>query len=81
MISFFLAMQLYPEVQRKAQAEIDAVIGHDRLPTFQDRDRLPYVNNLCLELLRWMPVGPLGTSVYYFLWTHIPTTPKVFLTS
>ena len=60
--SFILAMTLYPEVQKKAQAEIDAVIGHDRLPTFQDRDHLPYIGAICLELLRWMPVGPLGRS-------------------
>ena len=53
-------MQLYPEVQRKAQAEIDSVVGKDRLPTFKDRDRLPYVNYVCWELFRWLPVVPLG---------------------
>lgn len=60
--SYFLAMTLYPEVQKKAQAEIDAVVGRDRLPTFADRNQLPYVNALCSELLRWLPVVPLGTS-------------------
>lgn len=35
-------MTLHPEVQRKAQAEIDAVIGNDRLPNFEDREDLPY---------------------------------------
>lgn len=55
-------MTLYPEVQRKAQAEIDAVVGKDRLPTFQDRDHLPYVDAICMELLRWLPVGPLGDT-------------------
>ena len=60
LIAFFLAMTLYPEVQRKAQAEVDAVVGPDRLPSFQDRDRLPYVSAICNELLRWLPVGPLG---------------------
>ena len=58
--AFFLAMTLYPEVQRKAQAELDAVVGHDRFPSLRDRDSLPYVNAICLELLRWLPVGPLG---------------------
>lgn len=53
-------MTLYPEVQQKAQAEIDAVVGGDRLPTFQDRDRHPYINALCSEILRWLPVAPLG---------------------
>jgi Cytochrome P450 len=37
-------MSLYPDVQKKAQEEIDAVVGHDRLPTFEDRERLPYVD-------------------------------------
>ncbi|OSX59347.1 hypothetical protein POSPLADRAFT_1150256 [Postia placenta MAD-698-R-SB12] len=59
-IHFFLAMTCYPEAQRKAQAEIDAVIGNDRLPTLADRDKLPYVTALCWEVLRWQPVVPLG---------------------
>ncbi|KAI6142757.1 cytochrome P450 [Pisolithus tinctorius] len=57
--AFFLAMTLYPEVQRKAQAEIDAVIGSDRLPTFADRESLPYVDALAKEVLRWHVVGPV----------------------
>ncbi|KAH9920814.1 cytochrome P450 [Amylocystis lapponica] len=58
--SFFLAMTCYPEVQKKAQLEIDSVIGTDTLPTLDDRDRLPYVRALWLEVLRWNPVAPLG---------------------
>ncbi|KAH9938481.1 cytochrome P450 [Fomitopsis serialis] len=57
---FFLAMMCYPEVQGRAQAEIDSVIGSDRLPVLADRARLPYVHALCLELLRWNPVAPLA---------------------
>ena len=53
-------MTLNPAVQKKAQAEVDAVIGRERLLTFDDRDRLPYVEALCTELLRWIPVAPLG---------------------
>lgn len=40
---FMLAMTLYPDVMRKAQAQIDAVVGRDRMPTFADRDQLPYI--------------------------------------
>ncbi|KAF5367940.1 hypothetical protein D9758_004326 [Tetrapyrgos nigripes] len=58
MIAFFKAMLLYPEVAQKAQAEIDRVIGSDRLPTFADRQHLPYVNALALETLRWHTVAP-----------------------
>ncbi|KAF8077583.1 cytochrome P450 [Lyophyllum atratum] len=58
--SFFLAMALHPEVAKKAQVEIDNVVGNDRLPTFEDRPRLPYVDALVKEVLRWHAVGPTG---------------------
>jgi cytochrome P450 len=53
-------MLLYPEVQAKAQAEIDSIIGSDRLPHFDDRQSLPYVDAILRELVRWNPVVPLG---------------------
>lgn len=56
---FLLAMMLYPESQLKAQDEIDAVVGRDRLPDFNDQPNLPYVNALCKEVLRWQNVTPL----------------------
>ncbi len=43
---FFLLMTLHPSIQKKAQAEIDDVVGRDRLPSFEDREGLPYVNAL-----------------------------------
>lgn len=49
-----------PDIQRRAQEELDAVVGSDKIPSFEDRERLPYVNALCSEIFRWMPVGPLG---------------------
>lgn len=55
-----MAMILAPEVQKKAQAEIDTVIGPNRLPTLADRGNLPYVNAVVKELLRWHNVAPLG---------------------
>ncbi|KAF9239426.1 cytochrome P450 [Melanogaster broomeanus] len=56
--AFFLAMTLYPDVQKKAQAELDAVVGSDRLPTFADRPSLPYCGAVFTELLRWMNPAP-----------------------
>ena len=50
----------YPDVMRKAQAELDKVVGQDRLPEFKDRESLPYVNALINETLRWRPVAVLG---------------------
>ncbi|KIK93558.1 hypothetical protein PAXRUDRAFT_144832 [Paxillus rubicundulus Ve08.2h10] len=58
--AFFLAMTIYPEVQRKAQAELDAVVGTERLPRLEDRDSLPYVNAICEEVLRWHVIAPLA---------------------
>ncbi|KAJ6477564.1 putative monooxygenase [Mycena sanguinolenta] len=59
-LTFFLAMILNPSVQRKAQEEIDTVIGPDRLPVIQDRPSLPYVRALVTEVIRWHPAAPLG---------------------
>ena len=61
MIFLFLALALSPQVQKRAQAELDAVVGRDRLPTFEDRQRLPYIEALCKELIRWRMVAPIGT--------------------
>ncbi|KAF9227074.1 cytochrome P450 [Gyrodon lividus] len=60
--AFFLAMTIYPEVQKKAQAELDAVIGAERLPCLDDRDSLPYINAICKEVFRWHVVLPLAAA-------------------
>ena len=57
---FYLAMVLYPEILKKAQDEIDRVIGPDTLPTFNDRERLPYVDAIVKETLRYNTVVPMG---------------------
>jgi Cytochrome P450 len=57
---FLLAMILHPEAQKKAQNEIDAVVGQSRLPNFDDRDSLVYVEALVREVMRWHPPVPLG---------------------
>ncbi|KAF2425530.1 cytochrome P450 [Tothia fuscella] len=58
--AFLLAMTLYPDVQAKAQAEIDQVIGPSRLPTFSDRDNLPYMDAIVRETVRWHTVAPVA---------------------
>ncbi|KAH9986735.1 cytochrome P450 [Russula compacta] len=60
MISLAAAMLLYPDIQKKAQDELDSVTGRERLPTFDDRPRLPFINAMCKEVLRWRPVTPVG---------------------
>ena len=57
---FILAMVLYPEAMRNAQKELDDVVGRDRLPTFEDQAKLPYVQAVVKEVLRWGVVTPMG---------------------
>ncbi|KAI0753229.1 cytochrome P450 [Daedaleopsis nitida] len=57
---FVAAMALFPDVQARAQAELDSVIGRDRLPTIRDKGRLPYTAALVTEVYRWQPVVPVG---------------------
>ncbi|KAK2596620.1 hypothetical protein QQS21_006296 [Conoideocrella luteorostrata] len=58
--SFIIAMIMFPDVQRKAQDEIARVVGPGRLPTFEDRDDLPYMQALVKEVHRWGPVVPMS---------------------
>lgn len=53
-------MALHPEVQKKAQEELDRVVGKDALPSFSDQENLPYINAICKEVQRWHPVGPVS---------------------
>ncbi|KIM59146.1 hypothetical protein SCLCIDRAFT_126574 [Scleroderma citrinum Foug A] len=71
LLVFMLAMTLYPEVQVRAQEEIDRVVGRDHLPDFGDRDNLPYVEAILMETLRWHPIAPLGLP-------HTTTKDDVF---
>ncbi|GJE96464.1 cytochrome P450 [Phanerochaete sordida] len=58
--NFVLAMLLFPEVQQRAQEELDRVVGRDRLPDIADQDSLPYTASIVKELLRWRPIGPVA---------------------
>jgi len=60
--TFFLSMAMYPDAQRKAQDEIDRVVGSNRLPSYDDRTSLPYVEALYREVMRWEPPSPLNTA-------------------
>ena len=58
--AFVQAMLLYPEVQKKAQEEIDRVVGSNRMPTMDDERGLQYIRAIVKESLRWMPTTILG---------------------
>ncbi|KAH9480218.1 Cytochrome P450 monooxygenase COX2 [Psilocybe cubensis] len=59
---FFMAMATHPEIQKKAQREIDNVVGNGRLVTWDDMQLLPYIDALNRELMRWRPALPLGIA-------------------
>ncbi|CAA7263631.1 unnamed protein product [Cyclocybe aegerita] len=58
-LTFYMAMILNPRVQAKAQAELDAVVGKDRLPTINDRENLPYIRSIIAEIFRYSPAIPM----------------------
>lgn len=58
-MTFFLMIMLNPAAQEKAQAQIDEVVGKNRLPTLEDRPMLPFVDAVYWETLRYNPVAPL----------------------
>ncbi|KAF9484256.1 cytochrome P450, partial [Pholiota conissans] len=69
--TFFYAMAKFPDVQKKAQEELDRVIGIDRLATYDDEGSLPYIEAVCREVFRWRPVLPLGIF-------HAATTEDIY---
>ncbi|KIJ43424.1 hypothetical protein M422DRAFT_253303 [Sphaerobolus stellatus SS14] len=60
MLWFLAAMVRHPSVQRRAQFEIDAIVGRCRLPNLDDLEALPYIRAIVKEVMRWRGVGPLG---------------------
>lgn len=58
--NWILAMTLNSEVMKKAQEEIDRVVGSDRMPTWEDEKNLPYIRAMIKETLRWRPVNKFG---------------------
>lgn len=59
-LAFVQAMVAYPEIQKQAQAQSDAVVGVDRSPKWSDYANLPYVAQCVKEAMRWRPVTPLA---------------------
>ncbi|KAF9523496.1 cytochrome P450 [Crepidotus variabilis] len=58
--AFIHIMAKHPEIQRRAQAEIDRIVGCDRLPTFADRTKLPYIDAIYREMFRYHPITPMA---------------------
>ena len=62
-MTFTLAMVKNPRIWKRAQTEIDAFVGTNRLPEFDDRSSLSYVDAIVRETMRWQPPGPLGAAM------------------
>lgn len=54
------ALLLYPAVTRRAQQELDEIVGPNRLPTFNDISGLAHLDSLIKEVMRWQVPTPLG---------------------
>ncbi|XP_055474927.1 cytochrome P450 2J4-like [Psammomys obesus] len=72
-----LFLTLNPDMQEKVQAEIDKVIGHDRQPSTDDRESMPYTNAVIHEVLRMSNTVPLSvprelTADSTFAGFHLP---------
>ena len=66
-----LAIVLHPDVQKSIHAELDATLGKGVVPTFQDVPRLPYLQAVLHESMRWHPSTPLG--LFNLLWLSVPS--------
>ncbi|KAG1856466.1 cytochrome P450 [Suillus subluteus] len=86
-MNFILVMVLHPDIQEKAHRLIENVVGTKRLPTFQDRPSLPYIDAILRECLRWHPVlllaimhAAVESDVYegYYIPKGATVTPNVW---
>lgn len=59
-LAFIHAMTKWGGVLKKAQEEMDAVVGEDRTPQWSDYGKLPYAAATVKEAMRWRPVVPLA---------------------
>ena len=81
--SGLLALVTHPHCLQQAHAELDAVVGLERMPTFDDEKDLPYIRALCEEILRWRPVAVLGGTPHastegdVYLGWHVPRATAV----
>jgi len=76
-ISLIMAMINFPDAQRKAQEELDRVVGRGRMPTFADMPDLPYIVACAREIQRFRPAIPGGlphasTSDDFYMGYFIP---------
>ncbi|XP_037087030.1 farnesoate epoxidase-like [Pollicipes pollicipes] len=79
-----LILVLHPDVQARAAAEVDEVVGHDRTPAIDDMLAMPYLEAVIEETMRWMPALPIVQHATTFGATqlggrHVPANCRVFI--
>lgn len=85
--SFLEAMMRFPEVQEKARKEVESIVGvADRLPVYEDLEKIPYVRCLMKELWRWRPPVALGhphitTKELTYKGLRLPAGSRIHLNS
>ena len=73
---FLLHMLCFPEHRKKAQEELDRVVGPDRMPSWEDEERLPYLMACIKESIRLQPAATIGeipfacVALYRSPWLH-----------
>ncbi|KAI0070605.1 cytochrome P450 [Panus rudis PR-1116 ss-1] len=77
-MSFFVAMALHPDVQAQAQAEIDELASGAELISIHDMDRLPYVQAMVKEVLRWRISVPQAEFLCIIIGYLIPSGTVIF---
>ncbi|ENI04575.1 hypothetical protein COCC4DRAFT_40692 [Bipolaris maydis ATCC 48331] len=82
--SFIIALINYPEIQRKAQQEIDTVVGPDRWPKLKDYENVPYIRAIVDEVIRFKPSAPVAiphvsTAELHYKGYRIPKGSTIFL--
>ncbi|CAL1714231.1 unnamed protein product [Somion occarium] len=55
---FIACMVTYPDIQKRAQQEVDEVIGLDKSPVLDDIEKLPYLRAIIKEVHRFRPITP-----------------------
>lgn len=82
-MGFIQAILVYLDVLKKAQEEVDRVVGPDRMPNTEDAADLQYIRGCVKESLRWMPTIILGVPHCvlkddYYMGYRIPTGATIF---
>ncbi|TVY33893.1 Cytochrome P450 monooxygenase [Lachnellula occidentalis] len=84
LLTLILAFAKHPDVQKKAQKQLDRVCGVKRTPVWDDFAELPYINSIIKEGMRWRPAGVTGVPHRtreddYYKGMFIPKDTTVFI--